>query len=95
MGSFHSKQLDNKRCTVEVRWGIIIENLIVFFFPKSIRKYSHTYSYFRHGSYFARRKVIITQLELGTPVLQQALSFTASLQPRSQANKAPSPQEFY
>ena len=41
------------------------------------------------------RKVIITQLELGTPVLQQALSFTASLQSRSQANKAPSPQEFY
>ena len=46
MGSFqHSKQSDNKGYTVEVRWGIIIENLIVFFIPNSIRKYSHTSSY--------------------------------------------------
>ena len=34
MGSFwHSKRADNKRCTVEVRWGIFLENLTIFFFP--------------------------------------------------------------
>ena len=32
MGSFqHSKRSDNKRCTLEVRRGIFIENLTVFF----------------------------------------------------------------
>ena len=32
IGSFqHSNRSDNKRCTVEVRWGIFIENLTVFF----------------------------------------------------------------
>ena len=46
MGSFqHSKRSDSKRCTVEVRWDIFIENLTVFFIPKSGRKYSHTNSY--------------------------------------------------
>ena len=36
MGSFeHSKRSDSKRCTVEVRWGIFIENLTVFFIPES------------------------------------------------------------
>ena len=34
MGSFHqSKQSDSKRYTVEVRWGILIENLTYFFIP--------------------------------------------------------------
>ena len=33
MGFFqHSKWSDNKRCTMEVRFGIFIENLIVFFY---------------------------------------------------------------
>ena len=34
MGSFHqSKRSDRKRYTVEVRWGIFIENLTYFFIP--------------------------------------------------------------
>ena len=46
MGSFqHSKRSDSKRCTVEVRLGIFIENLTVFLIPKSGRKHSHTNSY--------------------------------------------------
>ena len=46
MASFQqSKRSDNKRYTVEVRWGIFIENLTVFLLPKSDRKYSHTNSY--------------------------------------------------
>ena len=46
MGSFHqSKRSDNKQYTVEVRWGIFIENLTYFFIPESGRKYSHTNYY--------------------------------------------------
>ena len=46
MGSFqHSKWSDNKRCTVEVKWGIFIENWLYFFIHKSVRKHSHTNSY--------------------------------------------------
>ena len=46
MGSFqHSKWSDNKRCTVEVKWGIFIENWLYFFIHKSVRKNSHTNSY--------------------------------------------------
>ena len=42
----HSKRSDGKRFIVEVRWGIFIENLIVFFFiPEGARKYSQTNSY--------------------------------------------------
>ena len=45
MGSFHqSKRSDNKRYTVEVRWGIFFENLTYFFIPQSGRKYAHTNS---------------------------------------------------
>ena len=45
MGSFqHSKWSDSKRYTVEVRWGIFIENLTVLFIPNSGWKYSHTNS---------------------------------------------------
>ena len=39
-----SKRSDNKRCTVDVRQGIFIENLTYFFIPLSGRKYSHTNS---------------------------------------------------
>ena len=46
MGSFqHSKRSDSKRCTVEVRRGIFIENLTVFLFLRAVVKYSHTNSY--------------------------------------------------
>ena len=46
MGSFrHSKRSDSKRCTAEVKCDIYIENLTVFFIPKSGLKYSHTNSY--------------------------------------------------
>ena len=46
MGSFrHSKRSDSKRCIAEVKCGIFIENLTVFFIPKSGLKYSHTNSY--------------------------------------------------
>ena len=46
MGSFHqSKRSDNKRYTVEVRWGIFFENLTYFFIPQSGRRYAHTNSY--------------------------------------------------
>ena len=45
MGSFrHSKPSVSKRCTAEVKCGIFIENLTVFFIPKSGRKYFHTNS---------------------------------------------------
>ena len=46
MGSFrHSKRSVSKRCTAEVKCGIFIENLTVFFIPKSGLKYSHSNSY--------------------------------------------------
>ena len=46
MGSFqHKKGSGNKRCTVEVRWGIFIENLTYFFIAESGRKYFHKNSY--------------------------------------------------
>ena len=52
------KRSDNKWYTVEVRWGIFIENMTVFFFiPESGRKYSCTNSRsynFAMTSYFAR-----------------------------------------
>ena len=41
----HSKRSDSKQCTVEVRWGIFIENLTIFFNPQSSCKYSQTNSY--------------------------------------------------
>ena len=65
MSSFqHSKRSDNKQCTVEVKGGIFIENLMHFFFiPKSGRKYSQT------NSYNFAMKMIISQLELGPPVI--------------------------
>ena len=40
-----SKWSDNKQCTVEIRRGVLIENLIVILLPESGRKYSHTNSY--------------------------------------------------
>ena len=42
-----SKWSDNKKCIVNVRRGVFIENLTVFssFIPKSGRKHSHTSSY--------------------------------------------------
>ena len=37
MGSFHqSKRSNNKWHAVEVRWGIFIENLIIFYFVKAV-----------------------------------------------------------
>ena len=59
MGSFrHSKRSDNKRCTVEVKRGILIENLNEFFIPESGRKCSHT-----NSCNFL--KMTTSQLELG------------------------------
>ena len=45
MASFqHSKRSSNKKCTVEVRWGIFIENLTVFLLPYYARWSSHSWS---------------------------------------------------
>ena len=50
-----SKRSGKKWCTMEVRWGIFIENLTVFLLLTSDREYSFTNSYnFRHDCYFAR-----------------------------------------
>ena len=64
MGFFqHSKRSDNKRCTLEVRRGIFIENLTVFFL--FLRAVVNTDS-----NNFVRLlfgEMIISQLELGPP----------------------------
>ena len=49
---------------MEVKGGIFIE-FFFFFIPKSGRKYSHTNSY----NFAMTRKMIISQLELGPPVI--------------------------
>ena len=69
MSSFqHSKWLDNKRCTVEVGWGIFNENTTIYFFvPNSGRKY-----FIKNSPWLLFRKMIISQLELGLPVHRDA-----------------------
>ena len=73
MSSFqHSKWSDNKRCTVEVGWGIFIENTTIFFFvPNSGRKYS-----IKNSPWLLFRKMIISQLELGLPGYIENLDLT-------------------
>ena len=70
MGSFqHRKWSYNKRCNVEVRWGIFSENLTVFvLFLKVVVNIPIQTDII--SPWLLLRRMIISQLELGPPVYQ-------------------------
>ena len=72
MGSFqHSKRSDNKHYTVKIRWSIFIENLTVFFlFPKT--DVNIPIQTLIISTWLLFRKMIISQLEHGPPVIEGA-----------------------
>ena len=72
MGSFqHSKRSDNKHYTVKVRWSIFIENLTVFFYSKK-PDVNIPIQTLIISSWLLFRKMIISQLEHGPPVIKGA-----------------------
>ena len=76
MGSFHqSKRSDNKWYTVEVRWGFFFLRIwLILFIPEGGCKYAHTNSY--NSTMTVIAQVIMSQLELGPPMVHWALSRT-------------------
>ena len=86
MGSFHqSKRSDNKRHTVEVRWGLFFfENLTYFLFLRAV--VNMPIQTLIILSWLLVRKMIISQLELGPPVGLPANFRDAVVLPRSRTN---------
>ena len=70
-------QKDNRQCTLEARYVIIIKNFPVFVPPKSDRKYFHTNSYICAGTVITQDDHR-SQLELGRPVTYDASFLGAS-----------------
>ena len=73
MGSFHQiKRSDNERHTVEVRWGFFFfENLTYFLFLRAV--VNMPIQTLIIPSWLLLRKMIISQLELGPPVVQATI----------------------
>ena len=73
MCSFHqSKRSDNKQYAVEVRWGTFFENLTYFLFLRAV--VNIPIQTLIIPPWLLLRKIIISQLELGPPVVNTAIS---------------------
>ena len=73
MGSFHQrKRSDNKWYALEVRWGIFIENLTYCFFIRAV--VNIPIQTLIIPLWLLLYKMIISQLELGPPVLTDTLA---------------------
>ena len=83
MGSFHqSKFSDNKQYAVEARWGIFFENLTYFLFLRAV--VNIPIQTLIIPPWPLLRKMITSQLELGSPVRPLAFFFSTQEQPCSQ-----------
>ena len=77
MRSFHqSKWSDNKQCAAEVRWDIFIENLTYFLFLRAV--VNIPIQTLIIPPWLLLRKMIISQLEPGPPVIIQAFPWLFS-----------------